>query len=129
MKNYNILMRDTNGDECWTQCEGASEVDARITAKQRWGKGWRAVEAKEAWPFYQVLVTNSEEQEQQKLINKQANIEKLANLNKRIVITPDGEFESASAAAKFYNINASGLRQRIKRQPTEYYYKGVDKAK
>ena len=123
MKNYNILMQDTEGDEAWTQCEGKTEAEAKVIAKQRWGRGWRAVLATPAKPFYQVLNVGTDSDEQRKQENRAANIEKLSNLNKRVVITPDGEFSSLKAVAEHYKIATTTVRQRIRNHPEKYYYK------
>ena len=46
-----------------------------------------------------------------------------ANPRSRCVITPDGEFASASAAARYYGIRPASMWNRIQDRPQEYYYK------
>lgn len=43
--------------------------------------------------------------------------------NSKILITPDGEFESLTKAAEFYGINKSSMSQRVRDKPEFYFYK------
>lgn len=51
------------------------------------------------------------------------NIKKSNALKRKPVVTPAGEFDSLSMAAKHFNLNPETIRYRIKTKPTEYYYK------
>lgn len=42
--------------------------------------------------------------------------------NRKRIMTPEGEFESKSAAARHFNKDSAVISDRLKKYPTEYYY-------
>jgi hypothetical protein len=122
LNNYSVLMRDKTGDEGWTQVEGSSEVNAKVTVMLRWGKGWRVAEIKLADPFYQQTDAETAEEAQAVLALR---VETLRKARQRAVVTPQGEYESVKIAAAAYKQPCQTFRKRIGRD-AGFYFKEVD---
>lgn len=118
LKGYNVLMRKGD-DECWTQTEAKSELGAMNLCNLRWKKPWRAVEARFAAPFHQVLDAGTEEEE---IALTQLRRQNLINAKNKAVITPKGEFPSIEHALSEYGTRHQ-LKTLMKNHPTEYYFK------
>lgn len=52
---------------------------------------------------------------------------KMGEKNSKAIMTPAGEFQSQTAAAKYYGVKQPDIFYRIKTNPTEYYYLNKEK--
>lgn len=48
--------------------------------------------------------------------------QRASEVNRKPIMTPDGQFESRRQAAKHYGITPEGIGVRLKYKPQEYYY-------
>jgi len=52
---------------------------------------------------------------------RQESARSMGKKNSRAIMTPDGQFESQAAAAKFYGINTASMSQRLRDHPSKYW--------
>ena len=115
---YQVRMSDGK-DECWTTQEAKSELAACNITNMKWGRPWRAQEAKLTPPFYQVSYAGTTEEE---AALAQLRKDSLLKANSKILVTPAGEFPSMKAALSQYKTRAK-LKTLMQQHPTEYYFK------
>lgn len=115
---YSVRMRNAE-DECWTMQEASSERGACNITQMKWGKPWRAVEAKQIPEFYHVGETATAEE--LKVLNEQRK-ETLIRANCKAIVTPAGEFVSMKAALAHFKTRAK-LKKLMEENPGQYYFK------
>ena len=119
--SYWALKMKKGDDECWTMCDAGTAGRARQLTEQSWGKDWSVVDVQRSKEFYvESNVGTEEEARAAAEIRRQA----LIKANTKPVVTPDGEFVSAKAAALHYNITQAQFSYKMRKEPHLYYRKG-----